>query len=145
VSGPRSRSVLPAAPRGSAEPLRLQPNRLLININRNIAHGKLVIHLALSALSDGIKHMNVILYSKPGCHLCEGMQEKLSAVQSFWPFELEIRDILTNPEWFERYQYTIPVIQVGNKILPSQPPHIPVQQLQRLLVRMTDAAKGTTP
>jgi glutaredoxin len=88
--------------------------------------------------------MNVILYSKPGCHLCEGMEEKLSAIQSFWPFELEIRDILTNPEWFERYQYTIPVIQIGDKILPPQSPHIQIQQLQRLLVRMKDASEGTT-
>lgn len=89
--------------------------------------------------------MNIILYSKPGCHLCEAMEEKLIAVQSFWPFELEIRDILTNNDWFERYQYTIPVIQVGEKILPPQSPHIQIQQLQRLLVRMKNASEETTP
>ena len=34
----------------------------------------------------------LILYSKPGCHLCEGLQEKLAQVTQF-DFELEIRDI----------------------------------------------------
>jgi hypothetical protein len=50
----------------------------------------------------------LILYSKPGCHLCEGLQEKLEQVQL--PFELEIRDITTRPEWFQTYEYDIPVL-----------------------------------
>ena len=56
----------------------------------------------------------LVLYSKPGCHLCEGLQEKLEAIQQSDPcpleFTLEIRDITTQPEWFEAYQYEIPVL-----------------------------------
>ena len=53
--------------------------------------------------------MRLILYSKPGCHLCEGLQEKLEQVQS--PrFELEIRDITSQQAWFDAYQYEIPVL-----------------------------------
>ncbi|MFM5983090.1 MAG: glutaredoxin family protein, partial [Sphaerospermopsis kisseleviana] len=36
----------------------------------------------------------IILYSKPGCHLCEGLQEKLEQITSI-SFNLEIRDITT--------------------------------------------------
>ncbi|HBR00445.1 MAG TPA: thioredoxin family protein, partial [Cyanobacteria bacterium UBA11691] len=39
--------------------------------------------------------MRLILYSKPECHLCEGLQEKLEQVQNI-TFELEVRDITTN-------------------------------------------------
>ncbi|MGB7086920.1 MAG: glutaredoxin family protein [Phormidesmis sp.] len=48
----------------------------------------------------------LILYSKPGCHLCEGLQEKLETL----PVQLEIRDITTNEQWFQTYQYEVPVL-----------------------------------
>jgi glutaredoxin len=53
--------------------------------------------------------MRLILYSKPGCHLCEGLQEKLEQIQSL-NLELEIRDITTRQDWFQAYQYEIPVL-----------------------------------
>ena len=51
----------------------------------------------------------LILYSKPGCHLCEGLQEKLEQIHAL-DFELEIRDITTREDWFQAYQYEIPVM-----------------------------------
>lgn len=48
----------------------------------------------------------LILYSKPGCHLCEGLQEKLATL----PVQLEVRDITQNQSWFQKYQYEIPVL-----------------------------------
>lgn len=53
--------------------------------------------------------MQLVLYSKPGCHLCEGLQQKLESV-SHLDFDLEIRDITTQSDWFNRYQYEIPVL-----------------------------------
>jgi glutaredoxin len=53
--------------------------------------------------------MRLILYSKPGCHLCEGLQEKLEQIQSL-DLELETRDITTREDWFQAYQYEIPVL-----------------------------------
>jgi hypothetical protein len=53
--------------------------------------------------------MKFVLYSKPGCHLCEGLEEKLEAAAHL-PFELEVRDITTQSEWFQQYQYEIPVL-----------------------------------
>ncbi len=56
----------------------------------------------------------LVLFSKPGCPLCEGLEEKLEAIQQLDPcpleFKLETRDITTRPEWFEAYQYEIPVL-----------------------------------
>ena len=51
--------------------------------------------------------MHLILYTKPGCHLCEGLQKKLKQMQDL-KFELEIRDITTSEEWFEIFQLEIP-------------------------------------
>lgn len=56
--------------------------------------------------------MHLILYSKPGCHLCEGLQEKLEQVHSL-PIELEVRDITTREDWFKTYEYEIPVLMLA--------------------------------
>lgn len=64
--------------------------------------------------------MRLILYSKPGCHLCEGLQEKLEQIQSL-PIELEIRDITTREDWFQAYQYEIPVLYL-DRTQPDGPP-----------------------
>ena len=80
--------------------------------------------------------MQLILYSKPGCHLCQGLQEKLSQV-SLFNFDLEIRDITTNDEWFNIYQYEIPVLlqklDTTEKLLPRLSPRASVKQLEQML------------
>jgi len=53
--------------------------------------------------------IHLILYSKPGCHLCEGLHEKLAQIQSL-DLDLDIRDITTRDDWFQAYQYEIPVL-----------------------------------
>jgi Glutaredoxin-like domain (DUF836) len=80
--------------------------------------------------------MNLILYSKVGCHLCEGLQEKLAQIITL-DIQLEIREITTNPEWWERYQYEIPVLclQVGEseKSIPRFSPRASVAQVEQIL------------
>lgn len=87
-------------------------------------------------------HMNqLILYTKPGCHLCEGLQEKLEQVEAL-TFELEIRNITTRDDWFQAYQYEVPVLYrllrkseqtVEEQRLPRLSPRATVQQLQQML------------
>ena len=83
----------------------------------------------------------LILYSKPGCHLCEGLQEKLEQIQDP-PIELEIRDITSRDDWFQTYQYEVPVLlkrenmvtdQWVETLLPRPAPRLSVEQLQRFL------------
>ncbi|WP_373524779.1 glutaredoxin family protein [Nostoc sp.] len=87
--------------------------------------------------------MRLILYSKPGCHLCKGLQEKLEQIQNL-SFELEIRDITTREDWFAAYQYEVPVLYLSNrrgaedaeeseKLLPRPSPRASVQQLEQML------------
>ena len=80
--------------------------------------------------------MHLILYSKPGCHLCEGLQEKLTKVQNI-DFKLEIRDITTREDWFAAYQYEIPVLcqqlSTGEKALPRLSPRASVAKLEQML------------
>ncbi len=57
----------------------------------------------------GREPMHLILYSKSGCHLCEGLEEKLRQITRL-PLQLEVRDITTRLEWFQAYEYEIPVL-----------------------------------
>jgi hypothetical protein len=54
----------------------------------------------------------VTLYSKPECHLCDVVKEVISRVRARREFELEIRNILTDPADYERYKNDIPVVMV---------------------------------
>jgi hypothetical protein len=87
--------------------------------------------------------MKLILYSKQDCCLCEGLLAKLQQVKNV-EFELEIRNINSNPAWFDRYQYEIPVLCLLNddqqanqqeQELPRFPPRSPVEKLEALLQR----------
>jgi hypothetical protein len=86
--------------------------------------------------SPTVRTMHLILYSKQGCHLCEGLEEKLAAVTNI-QFNLEIRDIHTRTDWFDRYQYEVPVLCQdcnGAEIpLPRLSPRASVAELERLL------------
>ncbi|OLP18588.1 thioredoxin family protein [Leptolyngbya sp. 'hensonii'] len=53
--------------------------------------------------------MHLVLYSKPGCHLCEGLEEKLRQIEGI-SLNLEVRDITTREDWSTAYQYEIPVL-----------------------------------
>lgn len=80
--------------------------------------------------------MHLILYSKIGCHLCEGLQEKLAQITDP-PIHLEIREITTNPDWFDRYQYEIPVLCLQahgtEQPIPRFSPRASVPQVQKIL------------
>ncbi|MDJ1183417.1 glutaredoxin family protein [Roseofilum casamattae] len=81
--------------------------------------------------------MRLILYSKSGCHLCEGLQEKLQQVRGI-SFQLEVRDITTNDQWWQAYEYEIPVLVVDGEPpqrLPRLSPRGSVAQLEKMLQR----------
>jgi len=80
--------------------------------------------------------MYLILYSKPDCHLCQGLQEKLAQIKNI-PFSLEIRDITTRDDWFTIYQYEIPVLcqklPDREQPLPRISPRASVAKLEQML------------
>ncbi|CAN1352814.1 hypothetical protein LINPERPRIM_LOCUS42941 [Linum perenne] len=70
----------------------------------------------LATLSSSSPARKLVLYSKPGCCLCDGLKEKLQAAFSLagpsplHDVDLQVRDITTNPDWEKAYQYEIPVL-----------------------------------
>ena len=80
--------------------------------------------------------MRLILYSKPGCHLCENLESKLTQLKHL-DLELEVRDITTRDDWFNVYQYEIPVLcqslPTGEKPLPRVSPRASLKQLEKML------------
>lgn len=85
----------------------------------------------------------LVLYSKPGCCLCDGLKEKLQAAltlsgpnSSINDVELQIRDISTNPEWEKAFQYEIPVLaRIGSdgteEILPRLSPRLGIELIHK--------------
>ena len=59
--------------------------------------------------------MRVTLYTKPGCGLCEEAEEVIEAVRARRPFDLECRNILDDPQDYDRYKHDIPVILVDGR------------------------------
>ena len=85
----------------------------------------------------------LILYSKPGCHLCEGLAEKLRQIPEVR--ELEIRDITSNPLWWEQYYSEVPVLKVAGdpeRPLPRPSPRLTVAQLRTWLERQLGCLSG---
>ena len=83
--------------------------------------------------------MRLVLYSKQDCCLCEGLLAKLQQVKNL-SFELEIREISSNSDWLERYQYEVPVLCLLNdhdqeQVLPRLSPRSPIEKLESLLQR----------
>ena len=65
----------------------------------------------------------LVLYSRPGCHLCEDAHASLAmiladrAARGFPAPPVEIRDIETDEDWQQRYALTIPVVAFGHREL----------------------------
>jgi glutaredoxin len=55
----------------------------------------------------------VTLFTKPGCHLCEAVEQAVAVVRRRRAFDLEVRNILDDPADFRKYQHEIPVVLVN--------------------------------
>jgi len=61
--------------------------------------------------------VNITIYSKKNCHLCDVAKETLIKIRSEFPFSLTEVDIEKDKTIFEKYKYLIPVIEIdGEKI-----------------------------
>lgn len=80
--------------------------------------------------------MELIFYSKPGCHLCEGLLSKLAEIDEL-DLQIEVRDITTREDWWHAYEYEIPVLYLKQEnreiMLPRLSPRAPSSQLLKML------------
>ncbi|MBI3748513.1 MAG: glutaredoxin family protein [Chloroflexi bacterium] len=85
---------------------------------------------------------DLILYGRPGCHLCEGAREAAAQLLEARaraglaaPALIE-RDIETNPEWQRAFFETIPVVELGDRRVELV---TSAGRIQRLLSDVLDA------
>ncbi|WP_243290516.1 glutaredoxin family protein [Bacillus sp. FJAT-47783] len=61
--------------------------------------------------------MNIKLYTKEGCTLCDEAMEVLTELQESFALHIEEIDIYKDDSLLEKYQLMIPVIEMDRKIL----------------------------
>ena len=82
---------------------------------------------------------SVLLYSKPGCHLCDRAKTVLERVRAKVPFRLETVDISQDPALLARYGQDIPVILLDGQEIAR---HFVREQL--MLERLTQPSPEET-
>jgi glutaredoxin len=55
----------------------------------------------------------VVLYTRPGCHLCEDAKREILSANCADEYALEEVNIDNDPALLERYRYEIPVITIN--------------------------------
>ncbi|MDA0836836.1 MAG: glutaredoxin family protein [Planctomycetota bacterium] len=61
------------------------------------------------------KRVEITLYSKPECHLCDVAKEVLESRQAYVPMEISEIDIRDSEDLTEEYGTEIPVVFVGGQ------------------------------
>jgi hypothetical protein len=61
--------------------------------------------------------LQVTLYGKPGCHLCDDARAVVVRVRADHPFELREVDVSLDPELFRAYGERIPVLELDGEEL----------------------------
>ena len=59
--------------------------------------------------------MGVTLYTKPGCHLCEAVEQVIERVRRDVPFDFIKRNILDDPHDLKTYGELIPVVLLDGR------------------------------
>ena len=57
---------------------------------------------------------HVIVYSRPGCHLCDDAKEAIRAAGCDDPFTFEEVNIESSRELLLKYQFDIPVVTINS-------------------------------
>ncbi len=55
----------------------------------------------------------VILYSKPGCHLCDEMKAEILRADCSELYTLHVVNIESDPDLFAQYRHEIPVLSIN--------------------------------
>jgi len=77
---------------------------------------------------------DVVLYSRPGCCLCDEARQVLERVRQRHPFVLRERDIEQDDALLRRYLERIPVVEIGG--LEVFELYVDEPELERLLCRV---------
>jgi glutaredoxin len=82
-----------------------------------------------------VKRVTIVLYAKPGCHLCEEARAAVHAVAARRDFELREVDVTLDPALHRRYGERVPVVEVaGEEVFEL---HVAPKALEEALDRVT--------
>jgi hypothetical protein len=74
----------------------------------------------------------VLLYTRPGCHLCDDAADLIEQLAQRIPITLTEVNILGDIDLYERYKHSIPVVALAGGPTLAAPIH--PDELERLLV-----------
>jgi glutaredoxin-like protein DUF836 len=60
-----------------------------------------------------ISKVQVVLYTKPGCHLCEVMKDEMAKAGGAGLYELQEINIESDADLLARFRYDIPVLMIN--------------------------------
>ncbi len=61
--------------------------------------------------------MGFVLYSRPGCCLCEALLAELQEVPAAREYPIEVRDVDADPETRIRYGHKVPVLLLDGELV----------------------------
>jgi hypothetical protein len=82
-----------------------------------------------------VKRPTIVLYGKPGCHLCDEARAAVETVRARRDFELREVDVTLDPALHRRYGERIPVVEVAGEELFEL--HVDPAALEEALDRVT--------
>lgn len=82
--------------------------------------------------------MQITLYTKPNCSLCDDLMADLVWLQRELDFTVASRDITSDPKLREKFQYLVPVLEIGG--IYYNPPHDLLETRQRIIAAVRDQA-----
>jgi hypothetical protein len=63
------------------------------------------------------RQVPITFYTKPGCHLCEDIDDQLEVLAANWPLQITSIDITADLDVHRRYWDKIPVVVVATQTL----------------------------
>jgi glutaredoxin len=63
-----------------------------------------------------LPHLNCVLYTRAGCHLCETAHQELLQAQCRYGFRLETVDIDADPDLVAKYGEQVPVVTLNGEV-----------------------------
>ncbi|USG65236.1 glutaredoxin family protein [Brevibacillus ruminantium] len=82
------------------------------------------------------KPFHIVLYGRPGCHLCDQVEAVLQVLGEEFPLELRLVNIEQDPALHERYLFVIPVVEIdGEEVFPSVTHVVTMEELWNELDR----------
>jgi glutaredoxin len=84
--------------------------------------------------------LDVTLYTRPGCHLCEEAKQKMAPLLLLAGARLREVNIDADPVLRERYDFDVPVVLLGTRKIAKH--RVDIEQLRRQLVEARRGARN---